>query len=853
MAELLRAISGSLQPEERLYVGWKSIGGLKNYSIDDWRKLPWNIEFFPSVEDLEAFVQAHPDRDIYFGVVPRVGEDINALSQVTTLWADLDSHDFNENLKRARVAAEMFPAPPSFVVQSGHGYHAYWLLDGPVSPNYAQDIMRKMCAMLGADSLHNAKTVLRVPGTFNWKISGETQPVKEIVARAHLRYPPKDLDALCALSKTSISMIATGKKHDKPSNSERDWHVIGEMLRLGVSEGTIRNIFEYQPVGSKYRAEGEHYFEITLKKAEKYYETTNKIAAFTETPKGYMLQSAHGPHRVSTFTYEPSKLLIDADGNGQDALLGTMRAEEEETHDVVLPKGAFTTSKNLMNFLPNMHWQWLGSDNNTRHLLLYLYEKWSQGEMQKALGTTVVGRHADYWVTKSETLNCSRIYSPENAPYIFINLGGGRTQDMDTVPSLRYTFPEWEGYCALVREIVPLLKRINREDVISPALGWFMAAPLKTLLAKIDVRFPHLNIYGTTGSGKTSTIEYVLMPLLGVVNPKPWSPNTTTFVLRSLLGSSNGIPVHFGEFRAATVNSRHNDFLRIMLQAHDMGRDARGRSDLSTETFNLLAPIVIDGEDVVGDPAFHQRAIIVNPRPGDIVASSPFYENFKKLTSLPLLDFAGYYLQRTLKEDETSIETRFATALDKTFKKFPQGLPDRVRRNMAVVLLGLDLLNEHLYDCGVEELIESDADMFTPMIHDLILTMGGGPRILIDSFMEDIVNVVANNRGYHPTFIHCYNVTTNTLWIHLASAMGWWEANRRRRGRVSLELPAMRAQIRDRSDIVEAERRIETPRMGYISCVGIKLEAAAKAGLNIPTRLSAKDIAMQGGLITQDE
>lgn len=59
--------------------------------------------------------------------------------------------------------------PPSVIVHSGGGYHAYWLLDEPTRDlNMARQVLQGLASALGGDGLSPAQS-LRLPGTVNCK------------------------------------------------------------------------------------------------------------------------------------------------------------------------------------------------------------------------------------------------------------------------------------------------------------------------------------------------------------------------------------------------------------------------------------------------------------------------------------------------------------------------------------------------------------------------------------------------------------------------------------------------------------------------------------------------------------
>jgi hypothetical protein len=98
---------------------------------------------------------------IYFGVNPRPldkGKKQEDIRDIVCLWADVDGKDFPDGKDAALKCIGEFPLPPSIIVDSGHGYHCYWLLEEPIiSITKEQRVQFKqtlagVVGRLGADS-----------------------------------------------------------------------------------------------------------------------------------------------------------------------------------------------------------------------------------------------------------------------------------------------------------------------------------------------------------------------------------------------------------------------------------------------------------------------------------------------------------------------------------------------------------------------------------------------------------------------------------------------------------------------------------------------------------------------------
>ncbi|GAI58060.1 unnamed protein product, partial [marine sediment metagenome] len=80
--------------------------------------------------DLTSGLPEFKDTNVYFGVCPRnqkKGREEN-VKEVSCVWIDLDCHNDKERIEKLR-SLKRFNLRPSIIVNSGRGFHIYWLLD----------------------------------------------------------------------------------------------------------------------------------------------------------------------------------------------------------------------------------------------------------------------------------------------------------------------------------------------------------------------------------------------------------------------------------------------------------------------------------------------------------------------------------------------------------------------------------------------------------------------------------------------------------------------------------------------------------------------------------------------------
>ena len=140
----------------------------------------------------------------------------DSVVSVPGAWMDVDiagpahkSKDLPPTEREAMQLVEAVGLPPSVIVMSGHGLQPYWLFDKPLiieteaHLQNSRSLSRRFQQMLRiqaqthgwkVDSTADLCRVLRVPGTFNHKISNDIRPVTaEYFERT---YCPEDVEGL---------------------------------------------------------------------------------------------------------------------------------------------------------------------------------------------------------------------------------------------------------------------------------------------------------------------------------------------------------------------------------------------------------------------------------------------------------------------------------------------------------------------------------------------------------------------------------------------------------------------------------------------------------------------------------
>jgi hypothetical protein len=155
-----------------------------------WVKPP-KVSYWLATSEVPAHFKTI-ERDVYFGIHPTtaipthnaagkpkppeaVRSQIPYVAAINCLFAEVDGQQCGSKAAALARVRLMIPAP-SVVIDSGGGYHCYWLLDRPLvltdaeTREYARRLQARWVEHVGGDKgAKDLARVLRVPGTYNCK------------------------------------------------------------------------------------------------------------------------------------------------------------------------------------------------------------------------------------------------------------------------------------------------------------------------------------------------------------------------------------------------------------------------------------------------------------------------------------------------------------------------------------------------------------------------------------------------------------------------------------------------------------------------------------------------------------
>ena len=318
----LRVVGGAMKPiEDKPPYSYAPRVEQLWFGLDDVRRAS-------SLERIEEIAREYDNRgrDVYVGVLPRLvhgdGTARNCSSFSSILWADVDAKDHlpineicGEEWRHIKGKANAlralldFPVPASVVIDTGHGYHAYWKLLGAEAFGDCRKAMEGIARRVRGDSVYDQARIMRLPGLHNHKDGGK-EPVRLLRLDATQKYSLHDFDEfklvpLCTLTsllppdeRPQWSRIAqdvgaspdatqdAGASHARASipdrlsalialdpgkgkRSEHVFRVARWLMELGYSDDEIEVIIGDHPdgVGVKFYERGVGWLDLTLRKA----------------------------------------------------------------------------------------------------------------------------------------------------------------------------------------------------------------------------------------------------------------------------------------------------------------------------------------------------------------------------------------------------------------------------------------------------------------------------------------------------------------------------------------------------------------------------------------------------------
>jgi putative DNA primase/helicase len=456
-----------------------------------------------------------------------------------------------------------------------------------------------------------------------------------------------------------------------------------QMDRLFRRSGLFREKWDL-----RHHASGATYGEETLDKACELTEdvyTPGGNAPVYEYKGQYFRTKGENTYPITNFVFVPVEMIVAEDETQLTADLITTRGE---TYRLTFMTADFANQQKFKNALNRrtIALSYTGSDGDLELLKAYVSERdWPTKTGVKAMG--IYGhRGGAVFVTTNGAVNASG-----DAVFDIIQLEKYRSVESRILEAKPLNKDQ-------LQRLGERLMTYNEPAKTVSILAWMAGCFVKARLREKSVKFPHLMLIGEAGSGKSNTLERVIMPVFSRSKIIA-AGQTTAFTLMKDAASSNTIPMALDEFKPSKIDRYRLDaLLNHFRNSYDGQEGIRGRADQSVASYELLAPLVVAGEEAADEAAVRERSI-------ELLFSKKDLKTVECRTAFGWLcanaAMLGSFGRSLL---NTALMTEYADAYgwyEDGLGAFAKEFPSRVVNNLACLTAGLRLIEKLCRDFGL--------------------------------------------------------------------------------------------------------------------------------------------------------
>lgn len=518
---------------------------------------------------------------------------------------------------------------------------------------------------------------------------------------------------------------------------------------------------------------------------------------------------------ISSFVIQPTRRIV-VDG-AEEVIEGNVVCDNGEVyHSRRFPPDAFMSNRGIQLVLKRPDLQWTGATSNLQGVLRLL----ARADVPRIVATRNLGyfesRQGPAWVWPGGTLIPADSDNALEVEYV--------DSDSGLAKNTRYAESDAEDVAEIASEVLPQLPLLNAAEVTLPIIGWFFAAPLRPRIQAECGGFPTLFVWGLQGSGKSSLLQDVFWPLVGVVS-EPYSCVKTTFTLIKLLSTTNSVPVVLDEYKPKDMKTEQlNTLHRYIRSLYKREVQERGHQDQRVIALPLRAPLCLAGETRPSEPAIVERLITAVLDKSNLTKER--IKTFKAVRKAETNRLAAPLIRWLLARDTKADIHKARRQADALIGD--REIPPRVREHLAILQLGLNHYTGFSESLGVELPDLDYGGAFEAVLDDLVGSKGKGAKSSLDFFLEKLSTLAAIGKikkGVHYAY-QDHNVAFDLDVCLLAVDKNWSRLDEGER----LDKKNLHALIRDNmktGGYVKAKSELVTFRKAYRPrALVIDLEAA---------------------------
>lgn len=445
---------------------------------------------------------------------------------------------------------------------------------------------------------------------------------------------------------------------------------------------------------------------------------------------------------ISNFTIKPKRVVEMLDGEKELILDVALEFDDNTAESRFLTPEDFNNRKSFNDAIKTFNGWYTGSENALQHIKVMTYR--GVDNLDHVLGYKTGGMQKldDEWgfvteegtILKDGGLNCS----------IIIQKGSSQQSEIITKPKL--SKPS-------LRSLGETIFLFNTPTISFTLISYIAATFLKErLYDQFNLKFPHLMIAGESGSGKSSTLENIIMKIYSLENGIINATGMTRFAADSLSNGSNTLPFIIDEFKPSHMDKKQQDLIsNVARSSYDRHASIRGNKNMDLTELKFLSPLIILGEaSMLDETAIAERSVSLAFSKKE---SKQFIQGFKALRrNRRLGEFGRNLLEAALaitENDLARIYDRCSEMVDDLDIEV-----ERLSDQILVLALGMELvrITFEKEDLDIFELVgydmESIINLFRENIIEENLNGGKNTKSEMDKTLELMDRAFEHLEGY---------------------------------------------------------------------------------------------------------
>lgn len=356
-----------------------------------------------------------------------------------------------------------------------------------------------------------------------------------------------------------------------------------------------------------------------------------------------------------------------------------------------------------------------------------------------------------YWAIEIDEIHNGNKFIKKDDKFLFVTNQGALDQfgNINTSIKSKEKLIELEGLEDIstdeLREVKNNLFKFTNAEKTTCIIGTIFNNLLVSHNAEINGRLHHLLMIGEAGSGKTTMLESVILPLLNYpTNAKEAIGLTNNFPMVANLCQGNYCAI-YEEYKPSELTIQQNSFISNLIRnLYDRQSIKKGQKDLSTISFQLSRPLVLVGEESYpnNEKAAIERSCIVYLAKKDRTKKSHNSLMWLRDNTKILNKFGYSMLKQAL---ELNIED-YKDLFEKQKEKFKGKLEDRTLVTAANIATGIELFNKLLAQHNIK-VIENYEEYIYNNIKEEVLNNGEKVNSIVENMIIEFNQMIEDGRA----------------------------------------------------------------------------------------------------------